>query len=406
MAITRTIEIGKKKKTRTTKTVSGEKKLSGFDKNKLAFVEAVIDSAKKGEKFPWQSPNFLKFPKSLYSLEKIEEYNKKHPDKPKRKSEALYKGMNVLILSMAMGKKGFTDSRWVTMDHVNELGGRIKKDEIYNYTKVITYNPKALVKKKNRETGKWEVQYERDEKTGQFILNEKGEKVPKTMPKTSWRPMYNVQQAEGLNLAPEPPMRKFSENEKVPEMETILANSEAPIILDQGTGVDRYYDCLHDEVHLPPRDMFKSMSAFYATAAHEIGHSTGSEKRLNRDMSGGFGSKKYAREELVAELTSVFLSQEMGVEIPQKELDNHMEYIKSWDSKIKLLTENPDELYRVVADAQKATDYIRTHMLEKDMHKDKVEEIAEEKSEEKVADKEVKKSKGIHRKSSDQTLSR
>ena len=80
---------------------------------------------------------------------------------------------------------------------------------------------------------------------------------------------------------------------------------------------------------------------------HELGHWTGHPKRLNRDLSGRFGSGAYAQEELRAELASAFVGSTLGLptDIPQ-----HASYIASW---IKVLKEDKREIFRAAADAQK-----------------------------------------------------
>ena len=410
MPITRTFETEDKKSKNKLDEQSWEGKREKAKQYALemkkAFVEQIIEAAEKAGEMPWQSPNFVKFPKSLNKLNDVEAYNKKNPDKPLSRNTACYQGINVLILGMAMDNNGYTDSRWATYKEIIKRGGSLKGQ---HGTKIVYYEKSKPLTRKNVKTGEIEVVYRKDKNTGEYLLDEEGKKVPvMKAPVLKFPTVFNVQQAEGLKIEPEPPMRDMKNDEKCPEMESIIAHSEAPVLLDQGTGLNRFYSPGEDKVHLPPRDQFKSITAFYATAAHEIAHSTGHEKRLNRDLSGMFGSDSYAREELVAELTSVFLSQELDVRIPQKEMNNHAEYIKSWDSNIKFLKEKPEELFKVIGDAQKATDYIKLHMLEKELrHEQENKQVASKEKDDTV--KKVKaavKPKGIRRKKSSQELSR
>src|SRR4051812_14335681 len=69
-----------------------------------------------------------------------------------------------------------------------------------------------------------------------------------------------------------------------------------------------------DCIMLPPFGAFEGPEHYYATRLHETGHWTGHPSRLNRDLSGRFGSRSYAGEELVAELTAAFLCAELGIE--------------------------------------------------------------------------------------------
>ena len=120
-------------------------------------------------------------------------------------------------------------------------------------------------------------------------------------------------------------------------------------------GSRAFYRTDTDEVHLPKRADFKSMQEFYSTALHEIGHSTGHETRLNRDLSGGFGSEKYAMEELRAEIASIFMEQDVGIEASEGRLQNNAAYLQSWKEEIK---ENPNALFTAITDADKIAKYV------------------------------------------------
>lgn len=436
MAITHTIEIGKKKsKRKSWKEFTPEEKSAYFEQKKakmaeakLAFVNKIIEYAESKEHFPWEEPNFVRSPKSMSKLEELEKYNAKHPDNPKPRSEANYKGMNTLILCQAMDASGYQDSRWMTFNQIIKFDQaakaayreEMKKDPAKEPlsgplvhlketdrigTQIWVVNPEGKIRKVvNPKTHKVEVAYKRDKETGEFLLDKDGKKIPEKDPTWSVKTVYNVEQVEGLHLEPEPPMKTLDAKEKCPEMETIIAHSEAKVIHDQYGGDGRYYSPMEDKIHLPPVEQFKSMSAYYATAAHEIGHSTGHPNRLNREMGGPFGSASYAREELVAELTSVFLSQELEIKIPPKEMTNHAEYIRGWDTKVNVLKEKPDELIKVISDAQKATDYIKEHMLERYKNKEQVKE--QDKNKQVEAKKEKPKAKGLKRKASSKSLER
>ena len=107
-----------------------------------------------------------------------------------------------------------------------------------------------------------------------------------------------------------------------------------------------------DSIQLPSRQSFKSAEGFYATWAHEIVHSTGHNLRLKRDMSGGFGTPSYAREELVAELGAFLLTRRIGIGC---EVENHASYLSNW---LTLLKEGPKVLFKVLSDATKAANLV------------------------------------------------
>jgi antirestriction protein ArdC len=98
------------------------------------------------------------------------------------------------------------------------------------------------------------------------------------------------------------------------------------------------------------------MESYYATTLHELGHRSGHENRLKRELSTRFGSESsesYAAEELVAELMSAFLCAELDV---QGEL-RHSGYIDYW---IKLLISDPRAIFPAASKASQAANYLRS----------------------------------------------
>jgi antirestriction protein ArdC len=102
---------------------------------------------------------------------------------------------------------------------------------------------------------------------------------------------------------------------------------------------------------MPMPGQFESDDAYQSTFYHECIHSTGHSKRLDRDLTGAFGHEDYAKEELVAELGSIFLCAQLGVTY---DISQHASYIKSWQKAIK---SNPRYITTAAKDAQKAFEY-------------------------------------------------
>ncbi|WP_233132815.1 zincin-like metallopeptidase domain-containing protein [Synechococcus sp. MW101C3] len=107
-----------------------------------------------------------------------------------------------------------------------------------------------------------------------------------------------------------------------------------------------------DRIQLPERAAVRSAAGFYATWAHEVIHSTGHASRLQRDLSGRFGSKAYAREELVAELGSVLLGDQLEI---GSAIENHAAYLDHW---VELLKETPQLLYQVLGEVRRAVELV------------------------------------------------
>jgi len=122
-------------------------------------------------------------------------------------------------------------------------------------------------------------------------------------------------------------------------------------------GGQAYYRAFDDIIVMPDKKIFKSEQYYYSTLFHEMIHSTGSTKRLNRNMKGQFGDKDYAFEELIAEIGASFISSEAG--ILYHHIKNTATYIKSWNKRLIEKLENDSEfIFKASAKAQKAADYI------------------------------------------------
>lgn len=118
-----------------------------------------------------------------------------------------------------------------------------------------------------------------------------------------------------------------------------------------------FYRPSTDMIMMPDPKQFEDVREFRSTLLHELGHATGHASRLNREgivAGDGFGGPKYAREELVAELTSAFMSAETGIDRVD---DNHVSYISHWMAALKA-KDGKHVLYEAAREADKATDYM------------------------------------------------
>lgn len=266
-----------------------------------------------------------------------------------------YRGINNLFLSLIAMERGYTDNRWATFNQINDRGWSFKKDEegrsrgkdagvtIEFYELYDKETKKAF----DRSTLDGMTESERDEYMQDNVR-----------PMRKYFRVFNGDIIEGI---PEREKRTIDPSEKVERAEKLLEHwndYEAKILY----GGDRaFYRLESDEVHSPQREAFKNLHEFYGTNFHEIGHSTGHFSRLNRDLSGAFGSEKYALEELRAELAAMFLEQDLGIAVSEKHIENNSRYIKEWHDKIK---QDPDALFTAIADADKITRFIATKEME------------------------------------------
>jgi antirestriction protein ArdC len=115
-----------------------------------------------------------------------------------------------------------------------------------------------------------------------------------------------------------------------------------------------YYAEGADLIQMPPFETFRDAESYAATLAHECIHWTKHETRLARDFGRKrFGDEGYAREELVAELGSAFLSADLG--ITPEVRDDHAAYIGSW---LKVLQNETRLIFTAASHAQRAADYL------------------------------------------------
>ena len=118
-----------------------------------------------------------------------------------------------------------------------------------------------------------------------------------------------------------------------------------------------FYSPSQHLVHMPNKERFKSLESYIDTSLHEFGHSTG--PALGRDMSGGKDTAAYAKEELVAELSSVFMAAELGVVHDIRRHENHAAYLESW---LQALKNDKSLIFSAAQKASKATEYQLGHL--------------------------------------------
>lgn len=280
---------------------------------------------------------------------------------PVNKEGTLYQGRNMMLLLSSAIKNGYTDDRWYTFNAAKELGVKVKKGE------------------KASQIVRWQYIEERlklDE-NGKKIIGEDGKPIKEIhrldFPKGPFiHYVFNANQIEGL--APKEPPKRLEAWERHEMAENIIKNAQKDGIDIVHRAIDRaYYNPEKDQIVMPERHQFATADLYYATLLHEIGHATGHEKRLNRDLSGGFSSESYAKEELRAEISSMIIGQTLQI---GHDTTQHQSYLKSW---VKIVKEDPNAIFEAVKEAEKIKDYVLG--LNKELNMEKAQEfVNEEKS--------------------------
>ena len=260
-----------------------------------------------------------------------------------------YHGINSFYLTLISIIRGYGDNRWVSYKQMEEKGWKFKLDEEGNSLGKGAGVSIEFFELRDKETKK---PFDRKTLDG-MTADEKEEYMDKNVYPV--RKYYRVFNADIIDGIPEKAKREIDPhgiNERAENVLTYWSENEAQIIYG---GNQAFYRVATDEIHLPNREDFLDMNEFYSTALHEIGHSTGHETRLNRKLENKFGTEDYAIEELKAEIASLFLEQDLEIQVSEKHIENNSRYIKSWHDRI---AEDPNLLFTAISDADKISRYV------------------------------------------------
>jgi antirestriction protein ArdC len=245
-----------------------------------------------------------------------------------------YSGINVLILWAAVIEWGFAGQSWLTFRQALGLGGNVRKGE-HGTTVVFA----------DRFTPDQERQ--RAERDGD---------EPYAIPFLKRFTVFNTDQCENLPEALTTAAAPAPEGLVLPHAEALIAATGADFRIG---GERAFYSPIHDFIQVPrPHAYFEPIN-WHRTALHELGHWVGHGSRLGRDLSGNFGSALYAKEELIAEMTSAFVCASLGI-VPTV---RHADYIGFW---LEVLREDDRAIVRAASAASKAADYLLAFRSESD----------------------------------------
>ena len=261
----------------------------------------IIKKLEEGT-IPWNMPFIQAYPKNIIT---------KNP----------YKGINVLML-WAYGSE-FKSSYWLTLKQANKLGGRILKNSV---GVPIIY----------------------------WIFPDPDDPDCKiTHPYPRYYKVFNLDQCEGID---KPKETVLQDTTPIKECERVVKNYKNKPSIETHP-FNACYIPSQDKIQIPDMAVFNSKQEYYSTLFHELVHSTGHKKRLNRFEGSkehfNRSSKEYSLEELVAELGACFLCTETG--ISNKTIDNSASYINHW---VQAFKRDTKILLKASSKASKAVDYI------------------------------------------------
>lgn len=236
-----------------------------------------------------------------------------------------YRGVNVFLLAITQFSKGYESSTWLTFNQARDLGGSVRKGE-----------KSAMV-----------VFWKMLEKT------EAGKE--KKIPMLRYYNVFNACQCDGIT-PPDAPVftpTPFTPIESAARL--VAAYADAPTLTHEGSKA--FYRPSADSVTMPEPTRFATNEEYYSTLFHELAHSTGHSKRLDRHLDNAaptpFGSADYGKEELIAEMSAAFLSARAG--ISPTVIDNQAAYLGGW---LKTIKSDKRLVVSAAGAAQKACDWI------------------------------------------------
>jgi antirestriction protein ArdC len=267
-------------------------------------VSRVLEAIEAKQKLPWQKP----WRSTAF-----------HPRNFATKRN--YSGMNI-FLTMFLGESA--SNQYLTFKQAQELGGNIKKG-----AKSLPIGFFSQIKSKE--------------------TNSKGEHS--FFPMLRYFNVFAVEDTEGIETGIDAPMEIRKD---ILSCQSIVDGfTNAPMVIN---GDHAAYNPKLDQVEMPMRGLFKSDQEWYSTLFHELAHSTGHEKRLNRKgITETIGKTRadYSREELIAEISACSLMDQAGQ--LEAVANNSVSYLQGW---IKWLKDNPTELLKAMTQAGKATNLI------------------------------------------------
>lgn len=250
-------------------------------------------------------------------------------------SKKLYRGINQMILKNLHARPFY-----LTFHQAKQLGGKIRKG---SQSIPVVF---------------WTFLY-RDRDTRKKLTEKEARRLPEDQVERfsllRYYNVFNVDDIEDIEFKL-PDIDIKLGNELILSCERIIADMPKPPKI-QHQGEQAYYNSFADYVNMPRLKFFDTSEAYYSTLFHELVHSTGHEKRLDRpelvEIS-AFGSHKYTKEELTAEIGASFLNHEAGI-LKDPLFENSAAYIQGW---LTQLQNDRKFIFEASAKAQKAVDYV------------------------------------------------
>lgn len=249
-----------------------------------------------------------------------------------------YRGINVISLWAEAQAKNYRTGLWATFKQWASIGAQVRKGE--RATPIIVYKPLEIANDKahTADTGSGPGQAAQATKIIRMVRGYWG---------------FNADQVDNYAL---PALPTDNLVDPIEHAEEFFSHIGVPITHG---GARAFYRPSDDRIQMPDKVLFRGTTTstategYFGVLAHEAGHATGARHRLNRDLSGRFGSKSYAMEEMVAEFISGLICCDLGITAQPRE--DHAHYIANW---LSVLREDKTAVFTAAAAAAKAADFL------------------------------------------------
>lgn len=269
-------------------------------------TDKIVAAIEAGNLAPWHRP-WSKVPRSPGSASVCAPVNVT--------SGREYNGINVLTLWAASQCHGYPTGGWLTRKQAEDMGGTLRAGEGKKYEPIVWSQRKT---------------YDTD-RDGSAIVDKDGNPDTRSVWLTKYSFVYNVAAFDGLpaKLTGSAPVA-LPGDERFAGARAIVAG--AAVAVDHG-GERACYSPGLNRIKMPVPAAFEAPDAYWATLLHELTHATGHATRLDRDLTGSFGSGRYAAEELIAELGAAFACARLGIDSEPRE--DHASYLAHWMGVLK-----------------------------------------------------------------------
>ncbi|MEX0956388.1 MAG: zincin-like metallopeptidase domain-containing protein [Rhizobiaceae bacterium] len=239
-----------------------------------------------------------------------------------------YNGVNIVSLWVAAQACDYPSNLWGTYKQWSERGCQVRRGE---KSSLVVFYKKLAFEQQDEETGETES-------------------AERLMARASF--VFSAAQVDGFELEADEPLPEEPAFDPIACAEAFAKSTGARI--EEG-GDRACYVPSSDMIRMPERRRFTGTETttpaegFYSTLCHELVHWSGAKHRLDRDLTGRFGSESYAMEELVAELGAAFLCGDLGI-TPEPRAD-HAQYIVNW---LKVLKDDKKAVFTAASKASEA----------------------------------------------------